>query len=265
MPTAEPTLESAAAAAAAATAPRAGKGLFLSGGIVALVALAWALSLVAVPSGGADGDSGHHAIQGPFVADISPSAGFQVNLAGDGGKHYLSLNVKAEVDAFEEAYVGVRADQPLHQAKLTDAVLRIASQKTKSELDHAVGREVFREELRVELDPVLFPVHVGDEHEAEGRHEESGLRPGRSVARSTMRGLFYEHRLHLDATRKTIRLDDGQELSFRGDEEDLFVTDARGQGVYVDVGALEPGFAGQVHVGTFGRVRNVYFSTFLTQ
>jgi hypothetical protein len=52
---------------------------------------------------------------------------------------------------------------------------------------------------------------------------------------------------------------------FQGDETDLFVSDARGKGVYVDVGGLAPEFAGQVRVGTFGRVRNVYFNTFLTQ
>jgi hypothetical protein len=80
-----------------------------------------------------------------------------------------------------------------------------------------------------------------------------------------MRGLFYEHALHVDAARKSVRLDDGKETSFQGDEADLFVADARGKGVYVDVSALHEGFVGEVSVGTFGRVRNVYFNTFLTQ
>lgn len=239
------------------------KGLFLGGGIVGLIGLAWALSLVAVPSGGKHAVA--RQVAGPFMADISPSAGFQVNLSGDGGKHYLSLKLNVEVDAFEEAYATSRASQPLYQAKLTDAVLRTAAQKTKGELDNGVGREVFRDELRVALDPVLFPVHVGDERSPEGGHEASGLRGGRSIARSTFRGLFYEHGVHLDAGKKTVRLDDGKDVVFAGDETDLFVADARGKGLYLDVSALRGEFAGRVSVGTFGRVRNVYFSTFLTQ
>jgi len=238
--------------------------VLLGGGVVGLIALAWALSLVAVPAGGKH-DGGGHRIGGPFVADVSPSAGFQVNLAGDGGKHYLSLKLDVEVDAFEEGYATARATQPLYQAKLTDAVLRTAAQKTKGELDNAVGREVFREELRVALDPVLFPVHVGDEHAPENAHEESGLRPGPSIARSSLRGLFYEHALHVDSARRLVRLDRGKEVTFQGDETDLFVSDERGKGVYVDVSALHGDFVGEVPVGTFGRVRNVYFNTFLTQ
>lgn len=253
---------SAEGAAAAGQSPKK-KGMFLGGGVVGLIALAWALSIVAVPSGG------HHEAQrriaGPFVVEVSPSAGFQVNLSGDGGKHYLSLKLNVEVDAFEEGYAGARASQPLYQAKLTDAVLRTASQKSKGDIDNAVGREVFRDELRLALDPVLFPVHVGDELAPENAHTLSGLRFGRSSAKSTMRGLFYEHALHADAARKIIRLDDGKDVSFQGDETDLFVADARGKGVYVDVGALHADFVGEVRVGTFGRVRNVYFNTLLTQ
>lgn len=250
-------------AASASAQPPKKKGVILGGGVVGLIGLAWALSLVAVPSG--DHGAEERRVAGPFMADISPSAGFQVNLAGDGGKHYLSLKLNVEVDAFEEAYATSRASQPLYQAKLTDAVLRTASQKTKGELDNAVGREVFRDELRLALDPVLFPVHIGDEHSPEGVHEESGLRPGRSSARASMRGLFYEHAVHLDVTRKSVRLDDGKDVTFQGDETDLFVADARGKGVYLDVSSLHDDFAGRVPVGAFGRVRNVYFNTFLTQ
>jgi flagellar basal body-associated protein FliL len=249
---------------AAVPGPGKRKSLFMGGGVVGLVALAWALSLVAVPEGASHRRTAPD-IKGPFMADISPSAGFQVNLAGDGGKHYLSMNLKVEVDAFEESYATARATEPLYQAKLTDAVLRTASQKTKGELDSAVGREVFRDELRLALDPVLFPVHVGDEKRVEGRHEISGLRPGLSIASSTMRGFFYEHRLRLNAAAGTIALDDGRDTPFRGDESDLFVADARGKGVFLDLSGVRDDFVGEVRIGTFGRVRNVYFNTLLTQ
>jgi len=254
-----------AAAAPAPTTNRKKKSLALGGGLVGLVSLAWILSLVAVPAGPKVHREEERHVAGPFMADISPTAGFQVNLSGDGGKHYLSLKLNVEVDAYDEAYATARTRDPLYQAKLTDAVLRTASQKTKGELDSAVGREVFRDELRVALDPVLFPVHVGNDQSADGADLASGLRPGRSSARSTMRGLFYDKRITIDAARKAIRLDDGNEVIWQGEETDLFVADARGKGVYVDVTGVHPDFAGKVRVGTFGRVRNVYFNTFLTQ
>ena len=263
----KPTESNAAASTAepsAAQAKKGSKSVLLGGGVAGLIALAWALSLVAVPSGGHHNEPAHH-IAGPFMADVSPSAGFQVNLAGDGGKHYLSLKLNVEVDAFEEAYASARTAQPLYQAKLTDAVLRTASQKTKGELDNTVGREVFRDELRMALDPVLFPVHVGDELAPDGMHEASGVRFGRSIWKSTMRGLFYEHALFVDAARKSVRLDDGKDVTFQGDETALFVSDAHGKGVYVDLSGLHGDFVGEVPIGTFGRVRNVYWDTFLTQ
>ena len=74
-----------------------------------------------------------------------------------------------------------------------------------------------------------------------------------------------DHQLRVDAKRKVVALDDGKDTEFRGDEDDLFVADARGKGVYVDVGGLHEDFAGEVPVGTFGRVRNVYFGKCLTQ
>jgi len=264
-PDAAPASEGAAPATAPAAKGAKKKGVILGGGLVGLIASAWILSLVAVPVGPRQEHAEVHHIAGPFMADISPAAGFQVNLSGDGGKHDLSLKLNVELDAFEEGYATARVTQPLHQAKLADAVLRTASQKTKGELDSAVGREVFRDEMRLALDPVLFPVHVGNEKAAEGRHEKSGLKPGRSAARATMRGLYFDHALALDTTRKSIKLDDGEELIYTGEETDLFVADARGKGVYVDVSELAPEFHGKVPVGTFGRVRNVYFNTFLTQ
>lgn len=246
--------------------PKAGrakrKGLALGGGVVSLIGLAWALSVVAVPAKQVEVV---HEIQGPFVADISPATGFQVNLAGRGGKNYLAMSLKAEVDAYAQAYAAERTTDPLYQAKLTDAVLKVAARKTKLDLDHEVGKDVFREELKVSLDPVLFPVHVGNEASAGARHAESGLRAGASNDRATMRGFFYEHKLDVDTVLHTIRLDDGQPLRFKGDETDLLVQDSAGRGVYVDVSGLHQGFRGQVRAGTFGRVRNIYFGSFLTQ
>jgi hypothetical protein len=87
-------------AQAAAPPKRRSRKLVLFGGSAGLIVLvAWVLSLVAVPGKAHDEQ---HLLLGPFVVDISPRTGFQVNLAGRGGRHYLALSIKAEVDAFDQ-------------------------------------------------------------------------------------------------------------------------------------------------------------------
>jgi flagellar basal body-associated protein FliL len=259
-PSAEPE---APAEKGAAPAPRTKQTAILGGGAVGLLALAFALALVALPKKHQVEEQ--HEIEGPFVADISPQSGFQVNLAGKGGKHYLATSIRAEVDAFEEAYAAELTADALHQARMTDAVLKVVSRKTKEDMDDPAGKDLLREELRVTLEPVLFPVHVGNEADASARHGESGLRPGSSIARATMRGLYYEHELELDAGEHTVRLDDGPLVAFGGEETDLLVEDGQGRTIYLDVSGVQPGFRGTLHVGVMGRVRNIYFSSFLTQ
>ena len=258
-----PAESEAPAEKGAGPAPRSKQPLILGGGAGGLLALAFVLALVAVPKKHPAEEQ--HAIEGPFVADISPQAGFQVNLAGKGGKHYLAMSIRAEVDAFEEAYAAALTADALHQARMTDAVLKVVSRKTKEDMDDPAGKDLLREELRVTLEPVLFPVHVGNEADASARHGESGLRPGSSMARATMRGLYYEHELELDAEKRTLKLDDGPLVAFEGEEADLPVEDGEGRTVYLDVTCVQPGFRGTLHVGVMGRVRNIYFSSFLTQ
>ncbi len=247
---------------APAPAPRSRGRLWFGGAALILVALGWALSLVAVPR---KHEPVTHALHGPILLGVSPPSGFQVNLAGGGGKNYLAMTVMAEVDAFDEARVTERAGDPLYQARVSDAVLKTASRKKKGDLDDAVDKEVFRQELRAALEEVLFPVHVGNAEEAGERHPESGLAPGASIDRATMRGPFFEHVLVVDAAQKTIQLDSGEVQRFQGGEDDLEVRDAKGGRVFVDVSRLGPGFRGEVPVGVMGVVRNVYFTAFLIQ
>jgi flagellar basal body-associated protein FliL len=237
------------------------KPLVIGGGSLSMIALGWALSLVALPSKHAEKTP---EARGPILLDVSSENGFQVNLSGFGGKNYLAMKVIAEVDALDPAAVTERAHDPLVQAKLSDAVLKTASRKTKADLDE-VGKDVFREELRVALEATLFTVQVGDESGEGGRHGVSGLGPGRSIERSTLRGAFEDHVLEVDAPAKTIRLDEGTELTFTGTETDLEVRSSKGDTVYVDVSGLEPDFQGEVHVGMLGSVRNLYFTAFLIQ
>src|SRR6185436_19318674 len=102
-----------------------------------LAATAYALSLVAVPKA-----DKHHALEGPFAVELAQDQ-YRVNLAQDAGRHYLALSLKAEVDCYEESYTELRVADPLYQARLSDAVIRVASEKSKTELDKEAGREVF--------------------------------------------------------------------------------------------------------------------------
>lgn len=237
------------------------KGLLLGGGVLGLVAAAYALTLAAVPKAAEDVP-----FQGPFVVDLSAAEGkIQVNLAGGGGKRYLVMTLKAEVFAYDQAYpVGRTAD--LHyQAMEKDALIRVARQKTKEDLDDVVGEDVFKQEIRDAIDPLLFPIHVGNPTDPNKPHEESGLAPGKSQHRGTMRARFHSTRIAVDAPRKTLILGEGEPTTFEGYEKDLMLQDEAGHVVYVDVTGLDPEFVGDVPVGTLGVVRNLYFDKLLVQ
>jgi len=236
------------------------KPLFLGGGIVGLIGLAFILAQMAVPKGSDKAPP----FDGPFVIAVV-EGDVQVNLAKGGGKHFLVLQFQAEYDAYDEAYAAARVVDPLYQAKLNDALIRLGRKKSKVDLDDQVGEEVFTAEIRDAVGPLIFPLHVGNEQSHRIAHEKSGLRPGRSAVRSTMRGGFKAHSLHVDAPNKTVRLDEGPVTSFQGTEADLIVEDARGQCIYLDVSELVPEFVGEIGVGTFGRVEKILFSRLLVQ
>jgi flagellar basal body-associated protein FliL len=238
------------------------KSIVLGGGTLAVIALGWAASLLAVPHKPKEDE---HSTRSSFLLDISPPGGFQVNLSGMAGKHYLAMDATIEVDAFEEARASERAADELCRAKLSDAVLATASRKTKDDLDDPMGKEAFREELRLVLEQVLFPVQVGATDGKGSPHAESGLAPGLSIDRSTLRGSFFGHAVDLDAAKKTIRLDGGPLVRFEGGETDLAVCNQDGDCIFVDVSHLDPAFQGEVQVGVLGWIRRVFFTSFLMQ
>ena len=120
-------------------------------------------------------------------------------------------------------------------------------------------------EVRGALEPILFPVCIGDSTTPQARDTKSGLRVGESVMESSLRALLHERALTVDAGRKTIRLDGGPETAFRGDERDLRVTGTTGEFVFVDVTGLDPDFSGEVPVGVQGRLRRLYRDQVLVQ
>ncbi|MEM7309991.1 MAG: flagellar basal body-associated FliL family protein [Planctomycetota bacterium] len=235
------------------------KGIFLGGGIIGLVALAYCTFLMAVPSVEQKPE-----LAGPFVAELLANE-ISVNLTGNNNSHYLAVRLKAEYTAYEELYVTTRVVDPLYEAVLTDKTIVVLSGKTKDDVDGAAGKDMLREELREALEPILFPVHVGFTLKSTDPDMESGLRLGVSGELSTMRGLIHDHVIHVDAPGKTLALDEGEEIPFDGTENDLRLVDAQGETLYVDVTALDPDLVGEVSVGVFGRIRSVYFSKFISQ
>lgn len=227
---------------------------------LAIVALAAALALIAVPA-----RVEPPRLSGPHVVDLSPPEGFQLDLAGRGGRNHLAMRVEAECEAYAPGYPAARAADPLVVARVRDAVLRTAWRTTKADLDREGGPEALRAQLARELDLLLFRVHVGDSDDPWGADPASGLRPGASIDRATMRGPFHEHRIDVDAPARTLALDGGPPVAFAGDERDLALADASGRTLAIDVTGLRPGFRGEVSVGVVGRVRAVLLPSFLTQ
>jgi flagellar basal body-associated protein FliL len=240
--------------------PRRGKkGIFLGGGIISLVAAAYAVFLVAIPSKPVDTP-----FKGPWVTTLT-AGDVQVNLKGESSKRYMVVSLQAEYDAYDDKYAATRVADPLFGAKLLDTLISLGRQKTREQLDDHIGEETFKEEVRVAVDPLVFPLHVGNAKDHTVADEESGLIPGRSSVQATMRGGFNGHELRVDQTRRTIVLDNGVPISFSGTETDLLVENEHGLTVFVNVSQLQEDFVGSVRVGTFGHIREILFSKFLVQ
>ncbi len=249
------------------------KPLFIGGGAFVLIALAYVFSTMAVPKHEVKAP----ALAGPFVAKLSKTD-IQVNLSGESSKRYLVMKLNAEYFAYDEMYVQGRLggvataaggeppkEDPLYTAMLKDALLKLAATKTRDEVTNPTLMDGFLEEIRTVVNPILFPVHVGDSHAATTPDTLSGLRVGESVMDSTMRGFLHEHSLAFDGGKRTIALDDGPTVTFEGTERDLKLTNKAGACVFVDVTDYKPDFAGDVPIGVPGRVRRIYRDSFLVQ
>jgi flagellar basal body-associated protein FliL len=266
--------EPKAADTAEANASR-GKSKIWIAGLSVACALGATLALVAIPK-----KSEHkHALEGPFVAQLSKE-NLQVNLSGENGKRYLVLGLNAEYFAYAESYVAARlggaapsgghggeagAPDPLYTAMLKDTLLRVAGRKTREQVEDPVQMEAFLMEVRSAVDPLLFPVCVGDSSSPRVADSVSGLLAGESVMDSTFRGYLHEHVLRVDSLHKSLRIDDGPETTFHGDERDLRIAASDGSTVYLNVMHLEPSFSGDVAIGVAGRVRRIYRQQVLVQ
>ncbi|MBL8858710.1 MAG: flagellar basal body-associated FliL family protein [Planctomycetes bacterium] len=250
------------------------KGLMFGGGGALVVILGALAATMAKPEKKVE----RHLLRGPFVSNLSKNE-ITVNLAGEGSKRYLVMELNVEYFAYEESYVtarlgtgavkgdaaGAPSGDPLYLAMLQDALLKIAARKTRDQVTDQVQIDTFLEEVRVAVDPLLFPVCVGDSHGQTMPDTVSGLRVGESIATATFRGMLHDHEIVVNALEKTVRLDDGPAVGYQGTERDLRVENPQKEYVFLDVTTLKPEFVGKVPIGLAGKVRQIYRKKFLVQ
>jgi hypothetical protein len=237
------------------------KGLLLGGGALALIATGAMGALLAVPK--ADTTPSFH---GPFVMSLAPEGTqLQANLAGEKARRYLVMDLRVEYDAYQQTYGSSRIENPLYIAKLQDRLLTISSQKTADEVLERGTQEIFLQQLVEAVEPILFPVHLGNAVKPTDADVPSGLRPGLMHFESTMRDPLHKQKIRVDAPNRTLRLGQGEEYQFQGTEENLVLRDEQGRTVYVDVTEVKKDFVGEIQVGVKGRIRHLYKSKFIIQ
>ncbi len=228
--------------------------LFITGGVVGVLALAFAAALMAVPKAVVK-----PGLLGPFVAPLSPNK-LQVNL--NDGRSYLVLNLNVKFEAYTADYLTTRTTDPVCNAEVRDQLVAISSAKSRQEVSDKVLKPVYLEEIRHAVEPLLFPVHIGGGAAPGDADPKSGLKPGATTP--SFRGLFEDHLIKVDAVQKSLTLDDGEAVTFEGDERDLELTCSRGS-VFVDVSGLKEDFVGEVKVGVKGYVKRVLWEEVLIQ
>lgn len=237
------------------------KGLILVGSVLMLLLVGYLGATMAVPS-----ETLVPQYQGPFVVALNEGdANIQVNLSATDQTVYLLMKINAEYDAYDKAEVVARIGMENYRAYMMDALLGLTSKKTPEALASSDSQDAFMIEIRDAIDPVLFPVQFGNATDPLDTDAKSGLRPGDSWLNATLRGRFYDHKLYLDVPAKTIRLDDGEEVAFVGDETDLAVANSQNHFVFVNTTVLVPDFVGELNVGVKGRTRRILRHFFVTQ
>lgn len=240
-------------------------GLFAAVGLLLACGLGAVVATMAIPKP----PEPEPVLQGPFVSKLSKKD-ITVNLAGEGSRRYLVMSLNAEYFAYDQSYVDARlggsgAEDPLYTAMLKDALLKLAATRTRDQVVDLALMDAFLEDVRVAVDPILFPVCVGDSHSQAAADSESGLKVGESIMRASLTGFLHQHKLKVDAVKKTLQLDNGQSVPFQGRERDLRVENEERKSVYIDVTGLKAEYVGELPIGVPGQVRRIYREQFLVQ
>lgn len=233
------------------------KLIFGGGGGAAILGLAFLFAMMGVPGSGEV-----KSYAGPFVAPLTAEK-VQVNLLG--GKGYLILDLNVVYDAYDEAYFTERSLDPLTIAQIRDALVALASSKSRDDVADKVSKPIFMEEIRVAVEPLLFPVLLGDGAKPQDADSESGLAFGYSKFKASFRGRYEQHVIHLDGDHKTVQLDDGTEYEWEDGEDDFELVAADGTVLFFDFTGVDPSFAGEVKIGVMGHPNRVLLKEILIQ
>ncbi|MCA9000905.1 MAG: hypothetical protein KDB61_03210 [Planctomycetes bacterium] len=232
----------------------------LVGALVGVVGAGAALAVMAIPSGPKEIPR----FTGPYSHDLVDEA-VVTNTKDDHYKRFIKYKPQVEFFSYDANYMTTRMNDELYTAWLNDSFSGLASNRSIDEILEGSNRERFAQVVRHAVEPVLFPVHVGDAESPLDADPVSGIRPGDSYRLSTFRGAFWNHTLTVDGDAKTLQVDEGDKTAFRGDELDLKVLTPNGEFVYLDVTNMEPGFSGTVQIGVKGRIRQVFLKDMMAQ
>lgn len=239
--------------AEAEDSPKKGKGkLLVGGGIVSVIAAGALAAVMAIPS-----KDEKPRMEGPFALELFEEQ-FSCNLQGKDRTRYLQMEPQVSYLSYDPQYMVTRQTDPLYAGMLEATVFAVSSRKDTEEIwEGDIGETAFAEELRDNIDPILFPVHVGPTSLPWDYDEESGLRPGLSSSKTTFRGHFEDHILHVTQDPMQMRIDEGPPANFKEGDEDVRLISAEGSVLFIDASRLKEGFEGEVKIGVRGRIIQV--------
>lgn len=241
---------------------KSGKGpLKLLVGVILMIATGGGVAMLAMPKKAQGPDT----FGGPWSFAFSEVI---ANTLDDNFSRFIKFAPTCSYFAYEQAYADQRKADPDFNPSIDEAITNVvASFKLLEIMKDGSGEELaLAARLEEVLEPILFPVHVGESVLPLETDPESGLRPGDSHDRfGTFRGAFHEHSIEVDTVAKTLKLADGDVLTYTGSESDLELRTADGRKVFVDVTKLKPKFKGSVRVGIHGRIRQVHLGRKLAQ
>jgi len=241
---------------------RSKRGLILSSSILCVIAAAATTAFLGVPKETSWDYS-------RFVVPLKAEP-FEVNLADEGRRRYLVMDLIVDVRSYDEESTRAWVADPICVSYLDHAVNSVGSAATMDEVYDITGPDgvqgkLFMEQIRASVEEVLFAVQCGDAPDPMTKDTMSGLAPGISNRKATLRGPLSGHSVQLDCISHTIQFDDGDMYTFDGTEDDFHLTNAAGDSIYVDLTALELDFVGSVPVGVSGRILSVLKRKFVVQ
>jgi len=241
---------------------RSKRGLILSSSILCVIAAAATTAFLGVPKETSWDYS-------RFVVPLKAEP-FEVNLADEGRRRYLVMDLIVDVRSYDEESTRAWVADPICVSYLDHAVNSVGSAATMDEVYDITGPDgvqgkLFMEQIRASVEKVLFAVQCGDAPDPMTKDTMSGLAPGISNRKATLRGPLSGHSVQLDCISHTIQFDDGDMYTFDGTEDDFHLTNAAGDSIYVDLTALELDFVGSVPVGVSGRILSVLKRKFVVQ